>query len=367
MKIFTAPPIVLLALGLLVIQCTQAFTPSSSAATFHHDHHQFRFRTPERPSVSSHIQRTGLRMAGKDELEKTFGGYTAKQRLREEVESPFRTFRLFFFGSSTGSAFVALYFSFLTVAKASAGYADAPPMEEALQSVAINVIALIVCGGLTYRDWQAGETNLARIKQGGALAKLVVERQENKELGTLSDYRRNSRVMIAAGGRKYIADLCRSLNSDQMDDPNIYPAAMAASDVILVPVLLEKADKEATKVGDTAACWMSTEGIEGRDRNFDVSKAESVVAFPRGPAAWADVMEPEVNTAVGQGFDVLDKGITLILKKNGKILRRATGQPQWGGLLGTMEVMDGSKFGMPGDDDIYGKEKTTTTSSASSD
>uniref|UniRef100_A0A7S3LGB6 Uncharacterized protein n=1 Tax=Amphora coffeiformis TaxID=265554 RepID=A0A7S3LGB6_9STRA len=363
MKISTAPPIVSLVLGLVLLQYAAAFSPSLSAVTthHHHQHHQARHQILEGQSL------TRLRMAGEDELEKTFGGYTAKQRLREEVESPFRTFRLFFFGSSTGSALVALYFSFLTVAKATAGYGDAPPLDDALQSVGINVIALLVCGGLTYRDWKAGEVNLARIKQGGALAKLVVERQDNKDLATLSDYRRNSRVLLAAGGREYIAELCRSLNADQLNDSNIYPAAMAAADVILVPVLLEKADAEATRVGDTAGCWMSTKGIEGRDRNFDVSKAQSVVGFPRGPAAWADVMEPEVNTAAGQGFDVLEKGITLILKKNGKILRRATGQPQWGGLLGTMDVMDGTKFGMPGDDEIYGKEKASTASSASSD
>ena len=276
---------------------------------------------------------SSLSMAGEDELEKTFGGYTAKQRLREEVESPFRTFRLFFFGSSTGSALVALYFSFLTVAKATAGYADAPPLNEALQSVGINVVALLVCGGLTYRDWKAGEANLARIKQGGALAKLVVERQDDKDLATLSDYRRSSRVLIAAGGREYIAELCRSLNANQLDNANPYPQAMAAADVILVPVLLEEASQDSTRVGDTASHWMSVEGVEGRDKEFDVSKAASVVAFPRGPAAWAEVMTPEVNTATGQGFNVLEKGITLILKKNGKILRRATGQPQWAGLL----------------------------------
>lgn len=320
------------------------------------------------PTAFRKVDWSSLSMAqGEEELEKTFGGYTAKQRLREEVESPFRTFRLFFFGSSTGSALVALYFSFLTVGKATAGFADAPPLNEAIQSVGINVAALLICGGLTYRDWQAGEANLARIKQGGALAKLVVERQDSKkDLATLSDYRRSSRVLIAAGGRDYIETLCRSLNADQLADANVIPQTMASCDVILVPVLLEQANKDQTRVGDTTSCWLSTQGVEGSDRNFDVSKASSVVGFPRGPVAWAEVLEPEVNTAVGQGFDVLDKGITLILKKNGKILRRATGQPQWSGLLGTMEVMDGSKFGMPGDDEIYGKTETSKSASSSS-
>jgi Low psii accumulation1 / Rep27 len=294
---------------------------------------------------------TRLAMSDNDDLQKTFGGYTVKQRLREEVESPFRTVRLFFFGSSTGSAFIATYFSLLTAVKSYSGFADAPPMDEALQSVGINIVALSVCAALTYRDWKAGDANLARIKQGGALAKLVVQR--GKELSTLADYRRTSRVLIAAGGRDYIAELCRSLNADRLKDSNSLPKAIADAEIIVVPVLLESATSDSTRVGDTAAHWKEITPIEDRDRNFDLTRADAIVGFPRGPNAWAEVLEPEVQTATGQGFDVMRKGLTIMLKKNGKILRRATGQPQWSGLLGTMEVMDG-KFGMPGDDERYG-------------
>ncbi|GAX13774.1 hypothetical protein FisN_30Lh065 [Fistulifera solaris] len=291
----------------------------------------------------------------RNNLEETFGGYTAKQRLREEVESPFRTVRLFFFGSSTLSALVAFYFSLLTGVKAYAGYSDAPPMEEAVQSIAINVIAVAACAAITYRDWRAGESNLARIKQGGALAKLVVQRaSDESDIATLSDYRRSSRVLIAAGGKEYIAELCRSLNADQLVDKNTLPEAIQAADILLVPVLLQEARADLVRVGDTSSCWKETTPQGERDRNFDVNRANEVVGFPRGPMAWAEVLEPEIRTAIGQGFDVCEKGITLIIKKNGKILRRATGQPQWSGLLGTMEVLDGSKFGMPGDDEKYG-------------
>lgn len=291
-----------------------------------------------------------------DNLQQTFGGYTVKQRLREEVESPFRTVRLFFFGASTGSAFIALYFSILNFGKASAGMSNAPPMDETIQSLGINVLAVLVCGGITYRDWKAGNANLARIKQGGALAKLVVQRaDDSKELNKLSDFRRNARVLIAAGGKDYINELCRSLNADQLADENTLPMAIADADLIIVPVYLEKATSSAdTRVGDTAACWANTAPVQDRDRNFDVTRSNSVVGFPRGPAAWEEVLKVEVGTAAGQNFDVLKKGITLTLKKNGKILRRATGQPQWSGLLGTMQVLDGEKFGMPGDDERYG-------------
>ena len=70
--------------------------------------------------------------------------------------------------------------------------------------------------------------------------------------------------------------------------------------------------------------------------------------------AWIDYLNSDIETASTQGFDVLQKGITLTIKKNGKVLRRATGLPPFGDLIGTMEVMDGSKFGMPGDSERYG-------------
>ena len=294
-----------------------------------------------------------LRMSEDNGLEKKFGGYTVKQRLREEVESPFRTVRLFFFGSSTGSALVALYFSLLSLFKAyNGGFSDAPPVEEALQSCGINLGAAVLCGFLTFRDWRAGEANLARIAKGGALAKLVVSPGSNgSSLAVpLSDYRRKARVLIAAGGEQYISDLCRSLNADQLADENIIPSGLAASDVMVVPVLLQG---DGSQVGDSKTLWLETSPQEG-DRNFDVNRSNAVVAFPRGNAQWVDYLQSEVDTATKQGFNVIDKGFTILVKKNGRILRRATGQPPFGELIDAMEVLDGSKFGMPGDDEKYG-------------
>mmetsp|Transcript_36359 Transcript_36359/g.109108 ORF Transcript_36359/g.109108 Transcript_36359/m.109108 type:complete len:359 (-) Transcript_36359:392-1468(-) len=311
------------------------------------------------PSASTS---TTLRSTPEDpNLQRQFGGYTVKQRLREEVESPFRTVRLFFFGSSTGSAFVALYFSFLSLIKANVGtYADAPSMDEALTNCGINLGALIVCGALTYRDWMAGEANLARIAKGGKLASLVVSpASSGGENGgavariTVKEYRRNARVLIAAGGKEYIEKLALSLNSDQRSDDNTLARALEDVDVVVVPVLLEGG--KGSKVGDTRSVWTSTEAVASdSDRNFDISRSDNVVAFPVAPSSWYDYLESEIKTASGQGFDVVEKGFTITVKKNGRILRRATGLPQWEGLVGTMEIMDGSKFGMPGDDEKYG-------------
>mmetsp|Transcript_1746 Transcript_1746/g.2429 ORF Transcript_1746/g.2429 Transcript_1746/m.2429 type:complete len:344 (-) Transcript_1746:57-1088(-) len=303
------------------------------------------------PSSSSNSALFSSNMPNDDGLGQKFGGYTAKQRLREEVESPFRQVRLFFFGGSAGSAMVALYFSALSVLKASmGGFEDAQPMDEALQSCAINLGAVVVCAALAWRDYQAGEANLARIAKGGALARLAVSPASTPNARTtLTEYRRTARVLLAAGGKEYIAELARSLNSDQLADTNTLAEAIEAVDVILVPVLLESDGR----VGDTRTCWLNTVPEED-DRNFDIERANNIVSFPVGNAAWTEYLESEIETCKKQGFDVINKGFTIVVKKNGRILRRATGQPQWGGFIETMEVMDGSKFGMPGDSEKYG-------------
>lgn len=287
-----------------------------------------------------------------ERLSQTFGGYTVKQRLREEVESPFRKVRLIFFGSSAGSALTALYFSATNALKAYLGtYSDAPPLEEALTSCGINIAGAIVCGFLAYRDYQLGQANLERIAKGAQLAKLAVSPgdDDDKTVRTLSDYRRSSRVLICAGGEEYIENMCRSLNSDQLSDENTLPQLLQDVDVLVVPVLLT----DDNVVGDTKLVWRGTVQSES-DRNFDSKRSDAVVAFPWNNAGWSDYLKSEIATAVKQGFDVNSKGITLTVKKNGKILRRATGAPRWNDLVGTMEVMDGSKFGMPGDSEKYG-------------
>mmetsp|Transcript_43847 Transcript_43847/g.105795 ORF Transcript_43847/g.105795 Transcript_43847/m.105795 type:complete len:363 (+) Transcript_43847:67-1155(+) len=288
----------------------------------------------------------------------TKDGYTVKQRLREEVESPFRKVRLLFLASSAGSALTALYFSGMNTIKALVGgYTDAMPLDEALTSDAINIGAAIICSVLAFREYRVGQANLERIARGGKLAALAVEPASvqttvGPNLRRLADYRRNYRVLIAGGGEEYITKLARSLNSDQLKDTNVIPEKLQETDVIVVPLLLSESGKDYV-VGDTKEFWKSVEAGSEDDRNFDITKADSVIAFPRGNGAWLDYIQEDIKTASGQGFDVLEKGITLTVKKNGRILRRATGLPDFVNLVGAMEVMDGSRFGMPGDSEKY--------------
>ena len=288
-----------------------------------------------------------------DQMAERSGGFTTKQRLREEIESPFRKVRLAFFAFSSASAAVALYFSALTALKAQlGGFQDIPPIEEALVQFGINLAGVIGFGALAVREVKVGEKNLQRIAKGGQLARLIVEpAQEGSELRTLQEYRRASRVVLAAGGIDYINKLSLSLCSDQLADENNLPAALEEVDLVIVPILLN----EKYELVDTKEPWRNAVPSD-LDRNFDSSRADNVVAFPhvRGAALWNQYLESEIETALGQGFDVLSGGFTITVKKNGRILRRATGLPPYGDFVSMMEVADGSRFGMPGDSERYG-------------
>jgi len=257
-------------------------------------------------------------------LAEKFGGFTVKQRLREEVESPFRKVRLAFFSFSAASASVALYFSALAALKANiGGYADAIPLEDALQTCAINAAGVVGLGALAIREANAGQANLERIARGGLLARLEVEPASSSSGGgntgrrALGDYRRASRVVIAAGGAGYVSRLAMSLCSDQLSDANTIPSALAGVDTIVVPVLL---DGKCQAV-DARDAWRNATPGSG-NRNFDASRANEIVAFPVGFASWNQYLKSDVETARKQGFDVLEKGITITVKKNGRILTR---------------------------------------------
>lgn len=242
------------------------------------------------------------------------------------------------------------------------GFPDTPPLSESLQSCAINVGAAILCAFLTYRDYQAGQANLERIAKGGSLARLrVVTATPSNIPTTMKDFRRIKRVVIAAGGIEYVSNLARSLNADQRSDENTLVQGLENSDVVIVPVLLleEEASSSSSsnkiiRVGNTQEQWQSTTPNDSTDRNFDITRSNTVVSFPLGNGPWYDYLQSEIETCQNQGFNVVEKGFTITIKKNGRILRRATGQPQWNAFLETMEIMDGSKFGMPGDSEKYG-------------
>ena len=124
---------------------------------------------------------------------------------------------------------------------------------------------------------------------------------------------------------------------------------MRKSLFIVVPLPLESTTSDSTRAGDTAAHWKETTPVENRDHNFHLTRADVIVGFPRGPSAWAEFLELEVHTMTGQGFDVIKKGLTIILKKNGKMGNRLA-TVVW---FAWDNTSVDCKFGMLGDNERY--------------
>jgi hypothetical protein len=112
------------------------------------------------------------------------------------------------------------------------------------------------------------------------------------------------------------------LTADQKKDSNIDPEKLEGNDMLVIPVLLSS----FSSLGDTKELWTKVQPEEG-DRKMDISSADNVVAYPLDNPAWETYLKSEIETASGQGFDVLDKGFTIVVKKNGRIMKRATGIP----------------------------------------
>ena len=104
----------------ITITSCLAFTPPSGGC---------KTTLPQTSASSSNCRRSSIILSSTptpddSSLGEKFGGFTVKQRLREEVESPFRKVRLAFFAFSAASASVALYFSALAALKGKRGILD---------------------------------------------------------------------------------------------------------------------------------------------------------------------------------------------------------------------------------------------------
>jgi len=67
----------------------------------------------------------------------------------------------------------------------------------------------------------------------------------------------------------------------------------------------------------------------------DVAEGWPIALPQSGP--WADALAPELEQAAKQDAAVMARGLTIVLKKNGRVGTRRLGMPDWGALLADVE------------------------------
>jgi hypothetical protein len=251
--------------------------------------------------------------------------YSRDVRLREEAESPFRKVRFFFYASLAGGAATSLAVSLARIAAASAGV-NADLMQESLTNAAVDIGGLVVLGFLYKRDVDAQESRLKRATKGAELAKLII-RGSKSVLGeagdsdssgavttTLSALRRGrgieKRVVIATAGKEKLQEI--------VQDAAALNDSLVMNDLVIVPVVYPQGT--APVLDDVPEC----------------------VALPLGNS-WKTIVDDETAEARKQGVNVENDGISIVLKKNGRV-----GQRTRGVFLGRMvgEVVERRESGM---------------------
>lgn len=279
----------------------------------------------QQPVVSTHL----LFMAADDDMgDENEDGYTRKQVIKEEIEAPFRKIRFFIYFALFSAAGLGTLVTLTMLLATTAGkQAD---MNQLYTNLAINVGGLPVLALLYKRDVDSQNTLLERIQKGGKLAGLRLKINNGGEPAVvkLSDLRRDrgidKRVVIVCAPKALLRE---SLESSIKESRNLIGA-----DLLIAPLIIEK---EGGSVGDYTLTATSLEAM--LPDTPDIATYEHI-GLPLVLATWNSVIKKELEVALKQSPEALDKGVTIIIKKNGKVGSRRFGVPIWEAMINDVEA-----------------------------
>lgn len=258
--------------------------------------------------------------------------YTRKQLLKEETEAPFRNIRYFLYLSLTLSAALATLITGTSLLAVNSGVREGD-LPELYKNLAINLGGLPVIAYFWRRDIKSQQSLLQRIDKGGKLAtlKLKIEDELTGEttLVKLSDLRRDrgieKRVIIVAAPRELLKE---SISSTK----DMYKS-LILNDLLIVPLVVTTAAANSGN-NDFALSTMSTEALFASDAIDSKGEKKSslpedvcYIGQPSQIGMWNQVIKSEFETAIRQNTGALERGITLVIKKNGKVGSRRLGVP----------------------------------------
>lgn len=290
--------------------------------------------------------------------------YTEVQRLRAEAESPFSQVRLFAYPVLFAAAGIATYFGATGLLASAAGLREASPT--GIQDLIIDLGSMGTMGFLWKREVDARDSKLKRIAFGSTIAALRVSPLvPDADMGlradagvSLSDLRRGRgqarRVVLLAASES-------TLNT-ALQGASASAAKLAAADFLIVPLIasgsgsntqlqlprLEKLQElaAASPALATIAASVAAPVTPRSETQPALPWVEAVkdsptgwpIAMPQsGAERWTSALSNDLTQAAKQDPSIVERGFTIILKKNGKISNRRLGTPDWEGLVADVE------------------------------
>lgn len=268
------------------------------------------------------------------EMVERVGGQRNFDKLKEEAQNPLRAIRFFVYAAAGLNAFIGGLTSLTQLVGSAANAPNALPMEQVTTNLGVNFGVAALCGVLYRLDAASQETEIeqmneniekrkaARVAPEEASAReqrlvdleLVVSVGEDEgRVADVKTLQRDARqhVVIVCGGRGMI--------SDTLLKAQIMGEKFQRQNILVVPVTVGQKDAAPSPKG------------------FGKNKMEDkpYVAKPSNVGEWEDYMDTEFRTATAQakGEDevkaIKDAGIVIVVRRDGKIVRRGLGVPAW--------------------------------------
>lgn len=290
--------------------------------------------------------------------------YTEAQKLRAEVESPFSQARLFAFPALFAAAGIASYFAGTALLASSLGVRD--PNPNGVGDLAIDLGSMVALGFLWRRELQGRESRLKRISFGSKLAALRVAqlaasdgRLKSGPAVSLADLRRGRGqarrvVILCAPEETLVSSLevaCASASDLAAADFLIVPliSTGTATSPTLIPLSLDRLQTIAQCAPALAqlqaSAAMVAPAAEASSETqpplpWEAAKPDAALGWPVAlplSGGWASALSSELEQASKQDASIMGRGLTVILKKNGRVGTRRLGMPNWSNLLMDVE------------------------------
>lgn len=283
--------------------------------------------------------------------------YTQRQLLKEETEAPFRNVRLYFYFALLAAAGLSSFICFTQLLAFYTGANTSTDVDALYRNLGVNFIGIPILLYFWKRDVDDRNQRLQRIQRGGSLAGLKVKFDyfiDGPKVLKLNEFRRNrgieKRIVIVVAKKEQVRDSLQS--SLSLSD------ALFGNDLLIVPIVLLETEKDSNDGNSNDGNSIRLVGFNLDEltvtsttdkTNIDTSKSSILAALDRSEALkhivtpvglsfWNDVLNKELQQATTQQTDALDKGLTIVIKKNGKVGTRRFGVPIWEGLVDDVEM-----------------------------
>ena len=256
--------------------------------------------------------------------------YDGKTRLREEIEAPFAKLRTAAYPVLLAAAALATSTQLAATAK------NRAITSQDAGNLAIDTLAIAATAFLWKTELDNRQKRLRRISAGARLAALRIRLFNASETGirpigdsSLSELRSGRvnnarRIVVVCAEQEALLQSCREACDEA--------PRLASVDIVIVPLSLTMNEDSKTFRVEAS----SLGGIYEREKSDEPPQVWPL-ALPLDAGAWQIAMESELSVALSQDSLALKRGITLVLKKNGRVGTRRLGLPDWRSLANDVE------------------------------